>query len=196
MPAVSIQCPACARSYSIDGSLIGRRGRCKGCGEAFVLTPSGEFAGSTVGSSADSAPPGDVPPSRAPLPGSIGRFLVKQRLGAGAFGTVYRAVDPKLDREVALKVLHAEFQRDEQVVERFRREARVAARLRHARIVTVYEAGAEDGTFYIASAFIAGRSLAEAIDEGPLEPHARPGSPATWPTPWTTPTRRASSTAT
>ena len=88
----------------------------------------------------------------------------------GAFGAVYRAFDPTLDREVALKVPHAEFQRDAKAVERFLREAKAAARLHHPYIVTVFEAGTDGDTSYIASAFITGRSLAAAIDDGPLEP--------------------------
>jgi predicted Zn finger-like uncharacterized protein len=52
MSAVTVQCPHCARSYSIDGSLAGRRARCKGCGQTFALTPSGETAGPAVASTA------------------------------------------------------------------------------------------------------------------------------------------------
>jgi hypothetical protein len=106
----------------------------------------------------------------APLPDTIGRFLVQERLGCGAFGTVYRAVDPTLDRDVALKVPHPDFQRDERAVARFLREARAAARLRHPHIVTVFEAGSDADSSYIASAFIPGRSLAEALDDGPFDP--------------------------
>ena len=104
------------------------------------------------------------------LPEKIGRFLIKERLGAGACGTVYRAADPTLDRDVALKVPHREFQRDPRAVERFLREAKAAAKLHHPYIVTVFEAGTDGETSYIASAFIAGRSLADAIDDGPFEP--------------------------
>jgi formylglycine-generating enzyme required for sulfatase activity len=168
MPAVSVQCPHCARSYSIDGALVGRRARCKQCGTAFALTPSGELAGSSADSA--SGPPPASWSSDMPLPEKIGRFLIKERLGAGAFGSVYRAVDPTLDRDVALKVPHAELVRDERAVGRFLREAKAAARLRHPHIVTVYEAGSDGALSYIASAFIPGRSLAEALDDGPLEP--------------------------
>ena len=105
-----------------------------------------------------------------PVPQKIGRFVIKQRLGAGAWGVVYCAVDPTLDRDVALKVPHPEFQHDPKVVERFLREARAAAKLHHPHIVTVYEAGTDGETSYIASAFVAGRSLADAVDKGPFEP--------------------------
>jgi serine/threonine protein kinase/WD40 repeat protein len=115
------------------------------------------------------APPGSWS-STIPLPEKIGRFVIKQGLGAGACGSVYQAVDPTLDRDVALKVPHPELQRDRRAVERFLREAKAAAKLHHPHIVTVYEAGTDGNTAYIASAFIAGRSLADAIADGPLEP--------------------------
>ncbi len=172
MPAVSVQCPHCTRSYSVDGSMVGRTGRCKNCGRSFSLTPSGELAGPAP-ASGDDLDPGQLPgswSSSITLPEKIGRFLVKARLGAGACGAVYRALDPTLDRDVALKVPHPEFQRDLKAVGRFLREAKAAAKLQHPHIVTVYEAGTDGETSYIASAFIPGRSLAEAIDEGPFEP--------------------------
>ncbi len=172
MPAVSVQCPHCSRSYSIDGSLVGRTGRCKNCGNAFSLTRSGEIAG--TGPAPDDELDSDSPPgswsSATPLPERIGRFVIKQRLGAGACGAVYRAFDTTLDRDVAIKVPHAELQRDEKAVSRFLREAKTAAKLHHPHIVTVYEAGTDGDTSYIASAFIPGRSLADAIDDGPFEP--------------------------
>jgi predicted Zn finger-like uncharacterized protein len=172
MPAVSVQCPHCGRSYSVDSSLVGRNARCKHCGILFALTHSGELPGLVPGSGVY-LPSGSAPsswPSATALPEKIGRFLIKERLGAGACGVVYRAVDPTLDRDVALKVPHPEFQRDEKAVGRFLREAKAAAKLHHAHVVTVYEAGTDGDTSYIASAFIQGRSLADAIDGGPFEP--------------------------
>ncbi len=172
MPAVFVQCPHCSRSYSIDGSLVGRKSRCKQCGNSFALTPSGELAGTAPGSNDDLAP---GPPPRSssttiPLPEKIGRFFIKQRLGAGACGAVYRALDPTLDRDVALKVPHRELQQDPEVVERFLREAKAAAKLQHPHIVPVYETGTDGDSSYIASAFIRGRSLADVIDDGAFEP--------------------------
>src|SRR5262249_57151532 len=172
MPAVSVQCPHCARSYSVDGSLVGRKARCKHCGSPFALTPSAEIAAAASPASADSGsgPPPSSWSAATPLPQKIARFLIQQRLGSGAFGSVYRALDPTLDRAVALKVPHAEFLRDERAVGRFLREAKAAAQLRHPHIVTVYEAGSDGQTSYIASAFIPGRALAEAVEDGPFEP--------------------------
>ena len=172
MPAVSVQCPHCSRSYSIDGSLVGRKGRCKNCGNAFALTPSGEPPARLPHQAMTwipALPQAPGPPSHR-CPRRSAASSSRQRLGAGACGAVYRALDPTLDRDVALKVPHPEFQRDEKAVSRFLREAKAAAKLHHPHIVTVYEAGTDGETSFIASAFIPGRSLAEAIEDGPFEP--------------------------
>src|SRR5205807_1426879 len=99
-----------------------------------------------------------------------GRHQARGKLGTGAFGTVYRAYDPHLDREVALKVLRPEALSSPQAVERFRREARAAAKMHHPHIVPVYDAGEHQGQHFIASAFIHGRTLASAIPEDGLHP--------------------------
>ncbi len=93
----------------------------------------------------------------------VGRFVVGQILGRGAFGIVYRAYDPQLDRDVALKVSIASNLTIEQLA-LFRSEARAVANLRHPYIVPLFEAGVIDGRFYLASAFIPGVTLREAID--------------------------------
>ncbi|MBX9680214.1 MAG: protein kinase, partial [Gemmataceae bacterium] len=100
---------------------------------------------------------GSIPPER------VGRFEVRRTLGEGAFGKVYEAHDPKLDRAVALKVAKLDRGDAEQRVRRFLREAKAAANLRHPGIVPLYEFGEEDSRFYIASAFIRGRTLQEEI---------------------------------
>ena len=97
------------------------------------------------------------------MPAKIGRFEVQKRLGAGAFGQVYRARDPLLDREVALKVPHASAIQSEARRARVLTEAKAAAQLRHPNIVPVYEAGRDGDTYYIASAFIEGQTLEDAI---------------------------------
>ncbi len=104
------------------------------------------------------------------LPASIDRYQVRQLLGAGSFGCVYRAYDSKLERDVALKVLRAEMTDSPQAVKRFLREAKAAAKLFHPHIVPVFDAGQAGDVYYIASAFIAGRTLASAIPEGGMEP--------------------------
>jgi tetratricopeptide (TPR) repeat protein/tRNA A-37 threonylcarbamoyl transferase component Bud32 len=102
------------------------------------------------------------------LPRCIGRFEVRSRLGEGAFGIVYRARDPQLDREVALKVAKPHTLNTPLRVKRFLREARAAANLRHSNIVPVFDSGQDGDQYYIASAFIAGQTLAELIRKQPV----------------------------
>jgi WD40 repeat protein len=103
------------------------------------------------------------------LPRSIGRFEVRALLGSGAFGVVYRCFDPQLQREVALKVPHPAILADPRLRERFLREARTAAGLRHPHIVPVFDAGEIDGQPYLAAAFIAGRTLTDLVREKRLD---------------------------
>lgn len=98
--------------------------------------------------------------SSTTLPATIGRFQIRSELGRGAFGRVYRAFDPTLAREVALKVPSIHAGRGN-LARRFLREAQSAAKLRHPHIVPVYEAGVTDETLYIASEFVEGHSLVE-----------------------------------
>jgi len=84
---------------------------------------------------------------------------------------VYCAQDLQLGRNIALKVLHSRFAEDPEFVERFRREASSAAGLQHQHVVSVYDRGEWDGTYYIAMEFLDGRSLKSVIQqEGPLPP--------------------------
>jgi hypothetical protein len=103
------------------------------------------------------------------LPTMVGRYQVRDLLGSGGFASVYRAYDPTLDREVALKVLHAHLARDAGTRERFIREGRSLARVDHPNVVTVWEAGEADGTAYLAMKLINGRPLEDIVAErGPL----------------------------
>jgi serine/threonine-protein kinase len=98
-----------------------------------------------------------------------GRYRVIDRIGSGGMGDVFRAEDTHLKREVALKILHRRFARDEQFVERFRREASSAASLQHPNVVSVYDRGVHDGTYYIAMEHLPGRTLKELVtEEAPL----------------------------
>jgi len=99
------------------------------------------------------------------LPKHIGRFEIRRWLGEGAFGHVYQAYDPHLDREVALKVAKLDEGDTEQRLQRFLREAKAAANLRHPHLVPVFEFGQEGNQFFIASAFIKGRTLQAFVEE-------------------------------
>jgi serine/threonine-protein kinase len=100
-----------------------------------------------------------------------GRYRVLSRIGSGGMADVYCAEDLQLGRNIALKVLHGRFAEDEEFVERFRREASSAAGLQHQHVVSVYDRGEWDGTYYIAMEFLRGRSLKEIVQQdGPLHP--------------------------
>src|SRR4051812_25872385 len=99
-----------------------------------------------------------------------GRYRVRQRIGSGGMADVYLADDSQLGREVALKMLHRRFSRDREFVERFRREASAAAGLQHPNVVSVFDRGEFDGTYYIAMEYLPGRTLKEIIrDEAPID---------------------------
>ncbi|MBI2803419.1 MAG: protein kinase [Planctomycetes bacterium] len=111
-------------------------------------------------------PPGGIVKPRAPNLRQLGRFQVRSVLGSGAFGTVYRAYDPVLDREVALKVPRFD-REDDAMLERFLREAKAAAGLKHPNIVAIFETGQADGIPYIASEFVDGVPLWKRMRDQP-----------------------------
>src|SRR6185503_658305 len=86
----------------------------------------------------------------------IGPYRVQSLLGLGGMGEVYLAVDTRLDRRVALKLLPAEFTHEAERIRRFEREARAASALNHPNIVTIYEIGQSDGTCFIATELVEG----------------------------------------
>ena len=100
-----------------------------------------------------------------------GRYRVLSRLGSGGMADVFLAEDQQLGREIALKLLHRRFAEDPGFVERFRREAQAAAGLQHPNVVSVYDRGSYDGTYYIAMEYLPGRSLKQLIrQEAPIDP--------------------------
>ena len=92
-----------------------------------------------------------------------GRYRISRKLGSGGMANVYLAQDEELGRRVAIKILDDRHARDEQFVERFRREAQNAAGLSHPNIVSIYDRGEAEGTYYIAMEYLEGRSLKELI---------------------------------
>jgi serine/threonine-protein kinase len=95
-----------------------------------------------------------------------GRYTLSRRLGSGGMADVWAAQDSELGREVAIKVLHENFARDAEFVERFRREASAAARLQHPNVVAVFDRGELPHSYYIAMELIDGSSLKELIARG------------------------------
>jgi beta-lactam-binding protein with PASTA domain/tRNA A-37 threonylcarbamoyl transferase component Bud32 len=99
-----------------------------------------------------------------------GRYRVVEHVGSGGMAEVYRAEDTHLGRPVALKLLYKRFAQDQEFVERFRREASAAAGLQHPNVVSVYDRGEYDGTYYIAMEYCEGVSLkALILREAPLD---------------------------
>lgn len=143
-----IRCPHCASPVELLASTPYDDVTCRSCGSTFCL----------VDRTSESA-------STAKLR-KIGRFELIERLGVGGFGTVWKARDPDLDRDVALKIPRKGQLRAEEV-DFFFREARAAAQLRHPHIVAVYEIGRDDDTVFIVSDFIRGETLADRLKSQP-----------------------------
>jgi serine/threonine protein kinase len=98
---------------------------------------------------------------------TLGRYRILGELGRGAMGTVYRAHDPLIEREVAVKTLHPDLPPEviAEVRERFLREAKSAGRLNHPNIVTIFDVGEQDGVAYMAMELLEGRSLQQILSE-------------------------------
>ncbi|WP_327314468.1 Stk1 family PASTA domain-containing Ser/Thr kinase [Streptomyces sp. NBC_01235] len=110
-----------------------------------------------------------------PLVGQVldGRYRVEARIAVGGMATVYRAVDTRLDRVLALKVMHPGLAADGAFVERFIREAKSVARLAHPNVVQVFDQGADGSYVYLAMEYIAGCTLRDVLRErGALQPRA------------------------
>jgi serine/threonine-protein kinase len=94
-----------------------------------------------------------------------GRYLVERRLARGGMATVYEATDQRLDRTVALKIMHPGLAEDAAFVSRFQREAKSAARLTDPHVVAVYDQGEDDGSVYLVMEYVAGRTLRQVLRE-------------------------------
>ena len=108
-----------------------------------------------------------------PLTGRLldGRYAVTARVAHGGMATVYQATDTRLDRQVALKVMHAELARDEEFVRRFIGEAKSVARLSHQNVVAVFDQGSDGPFLYLAMEYVPGRTLKEVLrDSGRFSP--------------------------
>ncbi len=97
---------------------------------------------------------------------NFGNYIIEKSIGAGGMGEVYLAQDTRLNRKVALKILPPEFAANAERIKRFEREAQAVSALNHPYIVTVYEVGEVDGTNFIATEFVEGKTIRELINEG------------------------------
>jgi serine/threonine protein kinase len=100
-----------------------------------------------------------------------GRYRIDARIARGGMATVYEATDQRLDRTVAVKVMHAEFAEDDEFIRRFRSEARSAARLSHDNVVAVFDTGDDGGVLFLVMEYVPGLTLRDAIrKEAPMSP--------------------------
>lgn len=99
-------------------------------------------------------------------PETLGKYKVESALGKGAMGVVYLATDPDIERRVAIKTLLVKYGDDEDLLERFRREAKAAGALNHPNVVTIYDYGEDDGTPYIVMELISGSDLQKVARRG------------------------------
>ncbi len=98
----------------------------------------------------------------------LGPYELGELIGAGGMGEVYRAHDPRLNRDVAVKVLPSSFSEDPQRLRRFELEARAAAGLNHPNILAIFDIGSQDGAPYIVSELLQGETLRHKLSSGPL----------------------------
>ena len=140
------------------------------------FAPSGEWLeDSSFPQNEGAEPLGELGPPIRPesLAGLVlrGRFRLEKKLGAGAQAEVYLAQDQVLDREVAIKILSDVVAEDEKALERFLREARLAARVHHGSCLSIYDFGQERGLTFMAMEYFRGRTLRTLIERGPVQPH-------------------------
>jgi len=141
MPAV---CRACGREFDLSGSAPGAVVSCPGCGATMDA------------------------PTPAPGPGPIGRYRLVEQIGRGAMGTVFRAEDTLLNREVALKLVAHAAVATPGSLERFRREAQAMAQVEHPNVVKLFDVGEINGDPYLVMELIRGDHLATAFAQRPM----------------------------
>ena len=168
-PPVRTVCVACLQSLEVSSADDLASGAvCPYCGHA-LERPRSSSDTSTTGDAFASPPPdpdASTPRSEVvdrSMPPRIGRFVLREPLGEGGYGEVYRAYDPHLERDVALKVLKPN-RLGEKALERFYREARAAARLDHPNIVGLHDAGRDELRCWIAYQLVSGRTLSMVRD--------------------------------
>jgi serine/threonine protein kinase/phage FluMu protein Com len=198
MTTISTACAHCGEVLHLEARFVDKNLRCPRCKGVFLVsnisasvpfeTQENQQALVTRSEPAEISEPGLAPPnarpgnpqesmtsessqtrrqSSDPPLGNIGRYKLLRELGRGAFGIVYAGEDPVLKRDVAIK-LQSKIEADGDHAALLA-EARAAARLRHPNLVAVYEAGAHEGQPFVVSELIPGETLANRIQEGPLD---------------------------
>jgi serine/threonine protein kinase len=194
--SIGVRCsnPVCGYTSTLGNDRLGRVFRCNRCwtklpsdssrvdsrwtGPSSAKAPSLKHATRFIASgealpanpiiSDDEIPVTDRPPI-AGMPARLGRFQLCAILGSGSTATVYRAYDPLLEREIALKVLPAASIKGSKGLDHLVSESRAMARLRHSGIMPIYEVGSDGDHHYLVMAYIEGRCLDEVIKDGPID---------------------------
>ena len=148
---VCVRCPHCHRPFSLAEDQQLSHVVCSACGSSFGLVD-------------------DMATVQQVRHNLIGHFQLVDCLGSGAFGTVFRALDTKLDRQVAVKIPRNR-QFNEKDAESFIREARTAARLSHPNIVQIFEVGRDEEDLYIVADYVEGPDLAKWMTDQQATPH-------------------------
>jgi hypothetical protein len=180
---LSFPCPDCGKRINAKSEMAGKKVKCPHCQKPLRvpagpgMTPETRAPGQMSPVEAQTRPPvattthnpvasvdqaafGFLAPAQAPDElGRLGPYRVLQVLGAGGMGVVFRAEDPQLARPVALKAILPGMASSENVRQRFLREARAAAAIKHDHIVTIYQVGEDRGVLYLAMEFLEGQSL-------------------------------------
>jgi WD40 repeat protein/tRNA A-37 threonylcarbamoyl transferase component Bud32 len=138
-----VRCPTCQNPIKLDQ--VSEHVLCPGCGNTFRLCNA------------------DVTATNSGMK-SMGKFQLIERVGVGGFGAVWKARDTELDRTIALKIPHSGLLTENQELERFQREARAAAQLRHPNIVNVYEVATLNGLPVIVCEFVPGVPLKDLLE--------------------------------
>src|SRR5580698_8987609 len=135
-----------------------------------------EGRGTPVREDSQGSKKGDRPSQRAGGPESLvghilsGRYFIERLIGEGGMGAVYQAEHTHMHKRLAVKVLHPEMSRLPEVVARFEREAMAAAHIDHPNVAAATDFGKlDDGSFFLVLEYVEGKSLREAINDGPLE---------------------------
>src|SRR5713226_4213925 len=119
------------------------------------------FTGFLIGLEPDSVTPSYTSPVALPPNSRLGPYEIVAPLGAGGMGEVYRARDPRIGRDVAIKVLPSAYARDADRMRRFEQEVRAAGALNHPNVLIIFDVGTHEGSPYIVSELLEGETLRE-----------------------------------
>ncbi len=160
---ISLYCAACRKKFKVRNWQAGKTYHCPTC-----KGPMGAEAATQAATVGAELAFRDEPPVPRELPVRLGKYLIDGEVARGGMGVVYKGRQEGLDRVVAIKMLLGGYMGDSEMVQRFHREARAAAKLRHPNIVSIHEVGEHDGRPFFTMDFIRGKSLDGLLREAPL----------------------------